>query len=595
MQIRAIKILVGHLRRYPWVLPLVVGLGVAASLAEGFGIGLLIPFLSLLLERGDPAASAGIVTGITTWYASLFAEDVRLVAVATTIVLLVSAVCVIQFGYFRVLSWGATRVAHDLRTRLFGQYLATNDLFLERGAQGRQMNALEGGCFRVSQAVLSLCLMLVNGITALLFVVLMALIAWPMTGVVLAGGVAIGFVLRAASARCVVHGRNVERESAILSETAVQAFAGIRMIRIFGQEARESGRFADASARLSRSQFALEFTSRAMAPLIDFLSVPLLIGALLVAWYADYGLAILFPFLFLAFRLQRYAREFDVARVRFAATSMAVTEVVGELERTAPEALPAGRRRFTGLEERIVFDRVSFAHGRQGRRAVSDVSLEIRRGETLAIVGGSGAGKSTVINLLCRIYDPSAGQITVDGVPLGDLDLAAWRRAIGFAGQDADLLPGTIRNNIAYGESDAGLPEVRAAAEQAGIREVIEALPEGYDTPVGVRGMQLSGGERQRIALARAVLRQPEILILDEATNAVDNATEAAIQTALRRLAGRVTMIVIAHRLSTTREADRVVVMKAGRIVESGARADLLERRGIFSELHEIEAGTVLR
>jgi ABC-type multidrug transport system fused ATPase/permease subunit len=242
-----------------------------------------------------------------------------------------------------------------------------------------------------------------------------------------------------------------------------------------------------------------------------------------------------------------------------------------------------------------VFDRVSFDYGFAPdgctQSALADVTLEIARGETIALVGGSGAGKSTLINLLCRIADPTAGEIRVDGVPLTEIDIASWRRRIGFAGQDADLRPGTIRDNISYGEPDATPDQIQAAAMQAQVHAVIEGLPKGYETPVGVRGTQLSGGERQRVALARALLRNPEILILDEATNAVDNATEAAIRRTLQLLAGRVTTIIIAHRLSSTREANRIVVMHEGRIVEVGRRTELVERRGAFSRLLDLEVG----
>ena len=226
-------------------------------------------------------------------------------------------------------------------------------------------------------------------------------------------------------------------------------------------------------------------------------------------------------------------------------------------------------------------------------RALWSPTYRLRSGEArrLALVGGSGAGKSTLINLLCRIADPTCGEIRVDGVLLTEIDLDSWRGRIGFAGQDAELRPGTIRDNIAYGDPEASPERIRAAALQAHIHDFIQTLPAGYDTPVGVRGTQLSGGERQRIALARALLRNPEILILDEATNAVDNLTEAAIRQTLETLSGRVTTIIVAHRLSSTRQADRIVVMHDGRIVEVGRRAELLERRGAFSELLETEAG----
>jgi subfamily B ATP-binding cassette protein MsbA len=590
----AIRTLLAFLRPYPWVLPTVALLGVVASLAEGIGISLLIPFLALLMEGG--LASTGLVAELTARYAVLFDEDVRLIMMSATIVLLVVGVCLFHFGYIRVLTWAATRVSHDLRTRLFRQFLGADDLFVERGAQGRQLNALDGGSYRVGQAIVSLCLMMVNGCTAFVLVALMALISWPMTVVILAGVAVAGVIVRLGSARCVASGRSVEANGGLLNETAIQAFGGIRTIRMFGQEACEAAAFESASERLRRAQYGLEFAWRSMGPLIDLLSVPLLIGALVIAWQASISLAILFPFLFLVFRLQRYAREFDVARVRLGSTAMAVLEIKGELDRTAGPGVVSGRRPFTRLTDRIVFDRVGLTRGvaGPGRTALSDVSLEIRRGETVAIVGESGAGKSTLINVLCRIYDPTSGQITVDRVPLTDLDLWSWRRAIGFAGQDADLRPSTIRENIAYGNPAAGRAEVAKAAGQAGIRGFIEALPDGYETPVGVRGMQLSGGERQRIALARALLRKPQILILDEATNAVDNVAEAEIQRALGRLAGTLTTIIVAHRLTSTRQAGRIIVMQDGRVIDSGARSDLLERRGFFSQLHGIEAGSAV-
>jgi subfamily B ATP-binding cassette protein MsbA len=593
LPIRTLKLLTRFLRPYPWTLPLVATLGTAASLAEGIGIGLLIPFLAFMMEGTTP--EGGVVAEFANSYASMFGRDIRLVVVSITIVLLVTGKCLLNFVYLGLLTWAATRVTHDLRIRLFERFLSIDYLALSRETQGRQINALDGSCYRVGQAVMDYLLMVVNACTALVFVALLFLISWQMTAITLAGSLVAGLVTRAVVKRTTRIGLDVERGGASLNETAVQVLNGMRMIRIFGQEAREHARFRQASAQVRKAQFRLELAWRAMQPLVDLLYVPLLLAALVIAWYADVGLAVLLPFLFLVFRLQRYVRVFDLSRVRVASLAPAVDEVTGLLAASDTPRPRSGTRPFTGLRERIVFDRVSFGYdfSPDGRTqsALADVTLEIARGETIALVGGSGAGKSTLINLLCRIADPTAGEIRVDGVPLTEIDIASWRRRIGFAGQDADLRPGTIRDNISYGEPDATPDQIQAAAMQAHVHALIEGLPKGYETPVGVRGTQLSGGERQRIALARALLRSPEILILDEATNAVDNATEAAIRQTLQLLAGRVTTIIIAHRLSSTRQADRIVVMHEGRIVEAGRRTELVERRGAFSRLLDIEVG----
>jgi subfamily B ATP-binding cassette protein MsbA len=436
--------------------------------------------------------------------------------------------------------------------------------------------------------------MLVNAATAMIFVALLFLMSWKMTIIILVGVGIAGLVTRVVINRSHRVGQHVEQGGAALNEAIVQILNGMRMIRMFGQEEREIGAFEQASTQVSRAQLRLHFAWRAMAPLIDMLYVPLLLGALVIAWYANVGVAVLLPFLFLVFRLQRYSRDFDTFRLRVASSAPAIMEVDNLLHEPDPAPVVSGSRPFAGLADRIVFDGASYDFGSAShgtlRPALHAIDLEIERGEVVALVGGSGAGKSTLVNLLCRIYDPTAGEIRIDGVPLRELDLSQWRSRIGFAGQDGDLRPGSIADNIAYGEPGASRESIREAAKLAHIHSFIERLPQGYETPVGHRGTQLSGGERQRIALARAILRRPDILILDEATNAVDNFTEAEIGKALAQLRGRMTVIVIAHRLTSTRDADRVVVMESGRIVEIGRRQDLLVGDGVFSRLIATEA-----
>jgi subfamily B ATP-binding cassette protein MsbA len=586
---RTIRILLGFLHRYPWVLPSIAVLGTAASLAEGVGIGLLIPLLDALMS--GPESHRNLLTDLFYQYAFRFDASVRLIVISGSIVGLVALKTMIQFGYLAILTWSSTRVAHDLRVALFDQFLSVSYQYIAQKDQGSQINTLEGQAFRVGQSSFDLCLLLVNMCMIALLSALLLGISWQMSVLMTGGVIVAGLATRWLVTRSHHAGARLEASNAALKEVALQALNAMRIVRIFGQERRERTRFASASNALRCDQRRLEFTWGAIQPLVDLLYVPLLLGALLVAWYAAVGLPTLLPFLLLVFRIQRYLRDLDFRRVRLASHAAPVAELAAWLDPSDKPYLGRGRLPFQGLSERILFDRVTFAYGGDANRqpALADLSLEIGRGETLALVGGSGAGKSTLINLLCRLYDPTAGEILVDGVPLVDIDLASWRRRVAIAGQDADLLGGTIRDNIAYGDPEADQARIVEAAEQASIRGFIEALPQGFDTPVGTRGVQLSGGERQRISLARALLRKPDILILDEATNAVDYVTEAAIQQALEHLAGRLTIIIIAHRLSTIRQASRVVVMQEGRILEQGDRLGLLQRAGPFAALHGIE------
>jgi ATP-binding cassette, subfamily C, bacterial CydD len=233
----------------------------------------------------------------------------------------------------------------------------------------------------------------------------------------------------------------------------------------------------------------------------------------------------------------------------------------------------------------VVFDRVSFTYRRGDRPAVDDLSFTLRPGETVAVVGRSGAGKTTVAALLLRFFDPQAGRITIGGRDLRELSLAELRGLIAVVAQDTYLFHGTVRDNLLFGKADATQEELEAAARAAGAHEFIAALPRGYDSVIGERGLKLSGGERQRVAIARALLKDAPILVLDEATSSVDAANEAAIQQALGRLAADRTTLVIAHRLSTVRDADRILVLDAGLQVEAGDHGRLLAARGAYARL----------
>jgi subfamily B ATP-binding cassette protein MsbA len=246
-----------------------------------------------------------------------------------------------------------------------------------------------------------------------------------------------------------------------------------------------------------------------------------------------------------------------------------------------------GARHAETVREGIAYERVSFSY--ETRPVLRDVSLPIRAGEIVALVGPSGAGKSTFVNLLPRFFDPTAGRVTIDGLDIRDLKLKSLRALIGIVTQETVLFNDTIRNNIAYGRSDLPLERVREAAAAAYADEFIMQLPEGYGTVIGEAGVRLSGGQRQRLAIARALLKNAPILILDEATSHLDSESEALVQKALYNLMQGRTTLVIAHRLSTVTRADRIVVMEGGRIIEEGSHRELLSLGGSYKRLFDLQ------
>jgi subfamily B ATP-binding cassette protein MsbA len=249
----------------------------------------------------------------------------------------------------------------------------------------------------------------------------------------------------------------------------------------------------------------------------------------------------------------------------------------------------SGAGALDGFRSSIEFDNVCFSYDDSQLTVLDGISFHVRRGEVLAIVGASGAGKTTLVNLLPRFYDVSSGRITIDGRDVREFRLRSLRRQIAMVTQDVILFDATIAENIAYGDPSASMEAIVMAARAALVEDFVTNLPEGYDTRIGERGLRLSGGERQRISIARALLRNAPILILDEATSSLDAESESLVQRALQNLMEGRTTIVIAHRLSTVRRADRIIVLGSGRIRESGAHEELILRRGLYWKLYNLQ------
>ncbi len=395
-------------------------------------------------------------------------------------------------------------------------------------------------------------------------------------------------------------GRHMRRRSetmqermADLSAVLYETLANIRVVKSFHAEGFEVTRFARENDRFYRAFLRLRRMGDSGGPLTETLMV--LVAALVL--YAGgrqiFVARTLEPhnfFLFVVALLSMMSPLKRLSNVNsIVQEGLAAAGRVFALLDTPPSiADRPGARTVAGWSEALRFEHVTFRYG-DGPPVLDDVSLTVRKGETLALVGPSGAGKSTLVDLMARFHDPTAGRVTLDGVDLRDLTLASLRGLYGVVPQETILFRDTVFANIAYGRDDADPAAVEAAGRAANAHAFIARLPDGYGAVIGERGVTLSGGERQRLALARAVFKDPPILVLDEATSSLDSESEALVQEAFERLRAGRTAVVIAHRLSTVQRADRIVVLDHGRIVEEGNHQDLLERGGLYRRLHALQ------
>ncbi|MGD1913742.1 MAG: ABC transporter ATP-binding protein [Rivularia sp. (in: cyanobacteria)] len=390
---------------------------------------------------------------------------------------------------------------------------------------------------------------------------------------------------------------DVREKAGLINSRLANNIPGIATIKSFTAQKHETIRVITESEAYCRSNRKAIALSAAFFPLIRFVVVlgfiaTLFFGGIEVAnnrlSVGTYGFMVfivqrlLWPFASLSEVMDEYQRAMA-----------SINRVMGLLD--TPVAIRTGNRSLDLSEVcgKVKFDNITFAYN-NGNNVLKNFSLEIPPGANIGIVGATGSGKSTLIKLLLRFYETQAGFIFVDDINIRELNLEDLRRCIGWVSQDVFLFHGTVAENIAYGSFDATHSEIIQAAKSAEAHEFIEALPKRYDTIIGERGQKLSGGQRQRLAIARAILKDPPILILDEATSAVDNETESAIQKSLTTITQNRTTIAIAHRLSTIRNADCIYVMERGQLVEAGKHEDLLEKNGIYANLWKVQSGVKL-
>ena len=517
-------------------------------------------------------------------------------AILLTIIFAVQAFFSFINRYY--LAYVGERVVADLREQLYEHLVNFSLRFFSDNRTGEIVSRVTNDVTTLQAAVTeNVISLLQQTITLAGGVVFLVWLDWRLTSIILVG-------IPLVTLTMVFLGRKIRRVSVLVQDRLAEAsavveesMAGIRIVKSFAREAYEVSRFSDRveatfAAAMQRAKIAA-----VLAPIIGFLAF---MSITITLWFGGYEVIQgrlspggLVAYIIYTMLVAGPIAAFSGLYSQFQA-ALGATQRIFELLDTRPEISDApDAQPLPTIVGRVRFDEVSFEYD-SDLPVLHNICLDVQPGQVVALVGPSGAGKSTLVNLIPRFYDVTAGSITIDGTDIRQVTSLSLRGQIGIVPQETALFSETVAQNIRYGRLDATPAQVEAAARAANAHDFIAATPNGYDTLVGERGVKLSGGQRQRIAIARAILKDPRILILDEATSSLDSESEKLVQEALERLMRSRTTFVIAHRLSTIINADWIVVLDGGRIVEQGSHADLLAQHGLYHKLHEMQFRFVL-
>ncbi|MFC4619020.1 ABC transporter ATP-binding protein [Camelliibacillus cellulosilyticus] len=480
-----------------------------------------------------------------------------------------------------------------LRSELYQHIQSMDMAFFDRNRTGDLMSRVTNDVNMLQQIVSSGMMQILTGIfTFIAIAIYMLYTDWPLTLTLLFTFPFMFIFTRIFGKRMRTAYKTVQKSIAEVSNHLQDTLTAIRLIKSFSSEAYEAKRFQTRNDKNKEANLKSSRFRSAFAPVIDFFNyLGLVVVLVFGAWQVmkgDLTVGGIAAFLAYLRLLQNPIRQFS-RMINMVQQAAAAYERIMEVMETKPKvADKTGALPLPPLYGEIAFHHVDFSYQNQVP-VFTDFNLKIAAGKMTALVGSSGAGKSTVVSLIARFYDPQKGSVTIDGYNLRDIAIASLRKQMGIVTQDIFLLNGTIRDNIAYGKPEATDEAIIAAAKAANAHDFIEAFPDGYHSQIGERGVRLSGGQKQRLSIARAILKDPRLIILDEATASLDTESEKLIQDALNRLLKGRTSLVIAHRLSTIQAADTIIVMEKGRIIEAGNHQKLLARSGRYRELYDLQ------
>lgn len=560
-------------RRILPFIPLVTALGLLASLLESAGIGLFVPLLALLLNNPASISLPEPLKAVAALFSGASLQS-RTILFGAAIIGLILLKNIVQAVNECLLVSVRGRIGRDIRNGLAQSLLSVDYTFFLTQDAARLTRIISTDSWFVLEAARSALALIPAAAALVVFGVLLALLNLKLFLLILVGAAAVQGTIYLFERRQQRLSYEFTASNRVLWERHLTILQAPRVIRLFGQQASEQTRAAAAIERLWHSLRATSYLNAIVQPSVDVLIALLFLTVLLAGYWSGMSIPAITAFLLLLTRAQPHAKAISRARLGVATFEGSMREVDWLLSQATPIAAIARPDGDLRLDRPISFGSVSFAYP-NGGRGLDQASFTIEPGITTALLGESGAGKTTLINLLCRLVEPGSGAIRLGDEAIDTIDPASWRRRIAVAGQDSDLVTGTVAENIAYGRPDAAVAEIEAAARAAGADTFIAALPQGYDTPVGPQGINLSGGQRQRVGVARALLLNPDLLIFDEATNAVDALSDMEIIKLASEHHHFRTLIIVSHRKTTVAACERGIVLRDGRIAETGPLADL--------------------